>query len=117
MELFQALFGESFGVFVGLTLVLFGGCAYMTGQALASTWRPWAQMIPAGIGLALGERFLDYALFDGELLSLGAFLTHALVLIAVGLAAYRLTMARQMVRQYPWLVERAGAFSWRDKAG
>ena len=30
--------------------------------------------------------------------------------------AYQVTRARWMVTQYPWLYERAGLFSWREKA-
>jgi branched-chain amino acid transport system ATP-binding protein len=115
MELFADIMGESPGVFFGLTVILFGGCAWMTGQALARTWRPAWQMLPAGIGLTMGERFLDYALFSGELLSGVAILSHYVFLVAVGLVAFRLAMAHQMVRQYPWLYDRAGIFSWRDK--
>ena len=60
-------------------------------------------------------RFLTFALFEGELLLLSGYLIDAAVLIAIALFAYRLTQARKMVAQYPWLYERAGAFGWRHK--
>jgi hypothetical protein len=41
----------------------------------------------------------------------------AVALIAIGAAAYRLTQAHRMVRQYPWIYERQGLFSWRVKGG
>ena len=103
--------GESPGVFLGL-LALFGTCAWLTGKALAETWRPAWQMAPAAIGLAAGERFLDYSLFGGDLFGSAAWMGHVAILLALGLVARRLVLARQMVRQYPWLYRRSGLFSW-----
>jgi hypothetical protein len=65
------------------------------------------------LGFAL--RFLHYALFGAELLSLQYYLTHTLVLIGFASLGYRLTRVRQMVTQYNWLYERNGLFSWRDR--
>ena len=104
----------SWPVFVGLTLGLFGGCAFMTGQALAATWRPAWQAIPYALMLAVADRFLGFALFDGALLSPGGWTLDAAVLTIIALAAFRLTRARRMVEQYPWLYERVGLFGWRD---
>ena len=103
-------------VFVGLTCILFGFAAYATGWALASTWRPawWAVFYAALLGLV--DRFLHWALFDGPLLSPVGYAVDTAVLIAIALAAYRLTQAARMVRQYPWLYRRAGLFSWRPIA-
>ncbi len=53
-------------VFIGLTVVLFGGCAFMTGQALATTWRPLWQVIPYALMLGAADRFLGFALFGGQ---------------------------------------------------
>jgi hypothetical protein len=36
----QDILGSSLPVFIGVTLILFGGAAIMTGHALAGTWRP-----------------------------------------------------------------------------
>jgi branched-chain amino acid transport system ATP-binding protein len=98
-----------------LTLALFGWAAAMTGQALARNWRPVWQILPYGLLLAAGDRFLLFALFDGALLSLTGYAVAALVFLAGGFAAYRLTEARRMVQQYPWLYERAGWFGWRER--
>ncbi|CAA7623316.1 conserved hypothetical protein [Candidatus Terasakiella magnetica] len=100
-------------VFLGLTVVLFGGCAFMTGQALASTWRPWWLTLPYGLMLGAADRFLVYALFRGELLSAAGYGRDALVLVLIALAAHRLTLARRMVEQYPWLYQRNGPFGWK----
>jgi hypothetical protein len=114
--LIEVLLGTSLGVFLGLTLMLFGGAAFMTGQALAGTWRPVWQILPYALLMALGDRFLTFALFGGRLLSLSGFLSHAVVLGAIMYGAFRLTAARKMVAQYPWLYERAGPFGWKQKA-
>jgi hypothetical protein len=111
----EAVLGTSLPVFIGITLVLFGGAAFLMGQALAETWRPAWQNVVYGAMLTLGDQFITFALFGGELLSLTAYIVHAAVLIAIALTAYRMTRAWRMVQQYPWLYERAGLFNWRDK--
>ncbi|MBI3446066.1 MAG: hypothetical protein HY055_12085 [Magnetospirillum sp.] len=101
-------------VFLGLTVLLFGACAYMTGQALAATWRPWRHCIAYGLMLGAADRFLGYALFGGELLSFAGWTLDSAVLLAVGLLAWRLTLTRRMTDQYPWLYVRTGPFTWRQ---
>ena len=101
-------------VFIGLTVILFGGCAFMTGQALAATWRPWWQVMPYALLLGAADRFLGYALFGGELLSLGGWLLDSAVLVTIGLLAYRRTQVRRMADQYPWLYVRTGLFTLRQ---
>jgi hypothetical protein len=105
---------ENVWVFLGLTCVFGGGCAIMTGQALAATWRPMGLAVPYALLLAAASRFLAFALFGGTLLSLPAFLTDSVVLAALALAAYRVTLAGKMVSQYPWLYRRDGLFDWEE---
>ena len=112
----EALLGNPLGVFLGLTLCVMGFAAFMTGQAMAITWKPaWHA---AGYALLLGvaDRFLAFALFEGELLSLSGYLIDGAALVLIALAAYRMAQARKMVEQYPWLYERTGPFGWRDKS-
>jgi hypothetical protein len=68
-------------------------------------------MIPLGVAL----RFFHYALFNGELLTAHYFTTDTLVLIVGTVLGYRITRARQMVNQYPWLYESAGPFGWKQR--
>lgn len=103
----------SLPVLIGLTIILFGGCAFMTGQALAGTWRPSWQVIPYTLMLGAADRFLGFALFGGDLLSLAGWLFDSTILVAIGLLSYRLTQARRMAAQYPWLYIRTGLFSLR----
>jgi branched-chain amino acid transport system ATP-binding protein len=104
-------------VFIGLTLVLFGMTSFLTGQALAHTWRPAWQAVPYGLLLGAVSRFLAYGLFDGELLHGSGYVLNSVIIIALTLLAYRLTQARKMVTQYPWLYEPAGPLGWREKRG
>ncbi|TAN64982.1 MAG: hypothetical protein EPN20_07875 [Magnetospirillum sp.] len=103
----------SLSVLIGLTITLFGGCAFMTGQALATSWRKWWLVMPYGLLLGAADRFLGFALFHGELLSVAGWVLDSAILIAIALAAFRLTRARRMASQYPWLVQRTGPFSWK----
>jgi hypothetical protein len=112
----QALVGTSLGVFIGLTVILIGGAAIMTGRALADGWKPAWQVVAACFGLALADRFLVYALFGGKLLSLSGFIVDFTLLTALGLIAHRLTMVHKMIAQYPWRYERASLWSYRERS-
>jgi branched-chain amino acid transport system ATP-binding protein len=107
--------GFSIPVFIGLTIVLFGGASFMMGQAIADTWRPVWQNVVYGLLLAAANRFLDGALFHGAWFSPWQYVLDAVVIIAIALFAYRLTAARQMVSQYPWLYEKSGLMTWRER--
>jgi hypothetical protein len=113
----EALVGTSPGVFIGLTVVLIGGAAILTGRALADGWKAPLQVVFACFGLALANRFLVYALFGGELLHLTGFLIDFAVITVLALLAYRLTVVHKMVSQYPWRYERESLFTYREKAG
>ena len=110
------VFGTSWLVFIGLTGVLMGFIAFMTGRALAQTWRPARQVVIYCLLLGLAVRFLTFALFGGQLLSVTGYLAHSAWIVGVGLFAFGLFRADRMVRQYPWLYERSGLFRWREKA-
>ena len=111
----ESILGTSIGVFLGVTVALMGFTAFMTGQALANTWKPiWHAIVYAAL-LGLVARFLIFALFEGELLSLSGYLADTAVLIVIALFAYRISQARKVVSQYPWLYERAGLFGWRRR--
>ena len=114
---------------LALTFILFGGAAFLMGQAIAETWRPWWQNLAYGCLLAVGDQFLGFALFHGpffidSLVSTNAqpagrrileYLLDAVVLSPSRCSPTALTKARKMVSQYPWLYERAGLLTWRAK--
>lgn len=110
-----AVLGTTIAVYVGLTVAVMGFAAYMTGQAVANTWRPAWQVVIYGALLGLADRFLTFALFKGELLSLTGYAIDTATLLAIALFAYRVTRVHRMVHQYPWLYERDGLFGWREK--
>jgi len=113
----ESLLGGPIPVFVGLTVILVGGAAWLTGRAIALGWRPIGQVLLACLGLALAARFLTFALFGGPLLSVSGFLTAYLVLTAIGLVAYRVTLVARMVRQYPWRYRRVSPFAYTEIEG
>ena len=102
---------EFFGSFV-----LFMWAGFMTGQAIAQTWRPWQNCLLYGVLLGIGMRLFAHMLFAAPLVSGLGFVVDAAGITAAMLLAYRITLARKMVRQYPWLYEPAGALSWKDKS-
>ncbi len=117
MSLFETLFGTTPAVFLGITVVFMGGCAIMAGQALARTWRPLWHVLPYGLLLGAANRFLVYALFNGQFLSLCGYLLGAATLLLLAASAHRATRAGQMASQYPWLYKRAGWFRWTERDG
>ena len=111
------LIGNSIWVFLVLTVVIAGGVAFMVGQALARTWRPMWQLLGYAALVGAADRFLIFALFDGQLLSLAGYVLDTAVLIALAWIAFRSTRSYMMVTQYPWLYERTGPITWRARPG
>ena len=109
--------GTSAGVVIGLTIVLFGLAAFRAGQAIAEGWHPAHDAVLAALGLTIANRFLACTLFASPPLSVPAAVVAAGYLIAVTLFAWRATLARKMVRQYPWLYRPAGLLGWRRTDG
>ncbi len=111
----EALLGTSIGVYLGVVVILMGFCAYMTGQAIATTWKPVGQLIFFLILQGLAARFLVFALYEGDLFSLSGWLIDTATLLAIGLFAFYISRSRKMVAQYPWRYERVGLFGWRRR--
>jgi len=111
----ETVLGAPLGVFIGLTVILMGGCGFMMGQALAQSWRPEWQVCGYSVVLGMADRFLVYGLFKGELFSLTGFIVHTLVIMLIALLAFRVSRARRMVQQYPWLYIRSGPLSWKER--
>ena len=103
-NIFQVLF---------VTLVLGGGCAFLAGRAIASTWRNICVAVAAMIPMGLAVRFVHFALFNETLVLPLTYATETLVLIAIACLAFQHTRTRQMVSQYYWLYEAKGPLSWR----
>lgn len=109
------LLGTTLPVFIGITVVLLGFAAYMTGQAVANTWKPMWHVPIYCVLLGFADRFLTWGLFQGVGMSVSGYVVDTVVLMIIGLFAFQLNRARKMTTQYPWIYERAGLFSWRER--
>jgi len=96
-----------------ITVLLGGGCAWLAGRAIASTWRSVWFAVIAAIPMAMAVRFVHFALFDEPLLALKPWLIETLLMLAIMCLAFQRTRAQQMVRQYYWLYEPSGPLGWR----
>lgn len=102
----------SFVKFLMLTVVLGGGAAILSGNALARGWRPVGLVIGYMLLLAAAVRFFHFALAEGSLLSVHYYVVDAVALIVIATLSYRIAQADQMTSQYPWLYRRTSPFSW-----
>lgn len=105
----------TFWEFLFVTCVLGGGAAFLTGRALANTWQePW-RLVLYMILLCFAVRFIHFSLYNGTLIAPYYYLVDLVVLIAFAFLGRRMTRARQMVRQYSFMYQPAGRFSWSEK--
>ena len=110
-----AWLGDTFDLVLLFNLALIGPASFAAGHAVALTWRPWPQIVLYSGLLSALLRFLDYALANGELWSGGGVLAGWIVQLGIAAFAFRLTRARQMTRQYPWLYQRKGLLGWEER--
>ena len=105
----------SIWLFLLITVIMGGWAAWMTGRAMAVTWRPFWMVVLYALLLGAAVRFIHFALFEGTLLSLHYYLVDSVVVALIATAAFRFTRTGQMTTQYRWLYERTSPFTWRDK--
>jgi hypothetical protein len=106
---------RSFGIFLLVTVILGGGAAWLTGRAIAQTWRPRWHIVTYALILGAAVRFIHFSLFDGTLLSLHYYMVDSAVCIGMGLLGFRKARAMQMVTQYGWINEPEGLMRWRRR--
>ena len=99
-----------------VTGVIGGGAAFLSGRAIAQTWRPFWNVLLYMAMLGAGVRFVHFALFEATLLSPASYTVDTLYLVAVGALAWRMTRAAQMATQYYWLYERTSPLTWRSRS-
>lgn len=104
---------RSMWAFFLCTLMLGGGAAWLSGRAIALTWRPWWHIVAYMLMLGFAVRFIHFALFDAPLLSLHYYLVDTTVCMLLGFLGFRVTRAAQMATQYRFLYRRRGLLSWR----
>lgn len=109
------LWSNGFWSFVFLTLLLGGGAAWMSGRAIAHSWKSLPLLAFYCLLLACAVRFLHYALHESTLLSPGMLLIDFVVMLVAGFSGFRVARVSQMVTQYRWLYERNLLFWWRER--
>lgn len=107
---------HSVWLFLLVTVVMGGWAAWMTGRAIALTWRPTWQIPLYVLMLGMVVRFIHFALFGGTLLSLHYYVVDTVFLMGFAFAGWRYMRTTQMTTQYRWLYERTGPFGWKDRA-
>jgi hypothetical protein len=109
------LWETSWVSFVVITLLLAGGAAWMSGRALARSWRPLGLVFVYMVLLGAAARFFHWSLGGETLLTLHYYLVDTIVLIGIGALSWRVARTTQMVEQYPWLYRRTSPVSWTDR--
>jgi hypothetical protein len=99
-------------VFLLVTVMMGGAAAFLSGRAVAQTWRPYWLILIYTLPIAAAVRFFHYALFAEPLLSLQNYLVDAALVLAAASLGYRLLRSRQMALQYHWLFRRSGLLRW-----
>ena len=99
-----------------VTVIMMGFAAWSTGRAVAITWRPFWQVVVYPFLLGFVDRGLNRAFADGELWSVTGYLADTAFLVLVSFLAYRVARTRKLTTQYPWLYDRTGPLSWRERS-
>src|SRR5580693_8861745 len=80
-----------------------GLAAWLSGRAIALTWRPLWHVIGYMLLLGASVRFVHFALFEADLLAPLSYAADTAFLLVVGCFGWRVTRAAQMATQYSWL--------------
>src|SRR5262245_27344259 len=105
---------KSVYAFLLVTVLLGGGAAFLSGRAVARSWKPFGRVAIYMLLLGLAVRFLHWGLFagatyaswrelQGTLISPHYYIVDTAVLIALAALGYRLERARRMTTQYGWI--------------
>jgi hypothetical protein len=104
----RAIIEISLADFIIVTCLLGGGAAWMSGRAIALTWRPFIYVLLSMVLFAGFIRWVHYALFDGTLLSWHYYCVDLAVVLAIATCGYCACRSRQMITQYAWLYKKHG---------
>jgi hypothetical protein len=98
--------------FLLVTILMGGSAAYVSGRAIAQTWRPFWHAPLYMLVLAAAMRFCHFALFEEPFISAKSYLVDFAVALAAASLGYRIVRAHQMATQYRWLFRRRGPLTW-----
>ncbi len=104
---------HSLGVFLLVSVAMGGGAAWLAGRAIAADLASGVARCLLYAHPSLAVRFIHYALFGGNFLSLHYYLVDFAVCLGFGYLGFRLMRVRQMVTRYSWINQRTGLFTWR----
>jgi hypothetical protein len=96
-----------------VTIGMGGAAAYLSGRAIAQTWRPFWHVPLYMLGLAVVVRFCHFALFEEPFRSLSSYLVDFACAFAAAALGFRTVRAQQMRTQYGWLFRSWGLLGWR----
>ena len=96
-----------------VTLAMGGAASYLSGRAIAETWRPFWHVPLYMLALAVVIRFCHFALFDEPFLSLPSYIVDFACAFAAAALGFRTVRAQQMRTQYGWLFRSSGLLGWR----
>lgn len=102
-------------VFLLVTICIGCSGAWVSGKAVAQTWRSYWQVPGYVLLLTAGVRFLHYALFGEPLLPLRNWVVDYLALYVAASLGFRRMRALQVATQYSWLFEPRGPLGWRRR--
>ncbi len=112
MQLFQQFYTagpNGLWIFLLVSVVMGGSTAYVSGRAIADTWRPLWHAFVYALTIALGVRFIHFALFDELLVSGRNYLADCIICCIAAYAGYALARRHQMQRQYSALLGKDAA--------
>ena len=87
-------------IFLLVSVIMGGSTAFVSGRAIADTWRPFWQVVVYALLLGLAVRFIHFALFQEPLVSGRNYLIDCAVLLFASIGGYVTTRRRQMQTQY-----------------
>jgi putative Mn2+ efflux pump MntP len=105
----HALFGEY--VFMLLCCM----AAWMIGKSVATDWNGMAHVLGFVLILGFGVRFLHFALYEAQFVSVTRYIVDTALLAVVAYIGYRYTRTNQMTTQYHWLYEKLSPLSFRER--
>ena len=95
-----------------LLTILGGAAAVASGRAIASTWKSFAIVPVYMLILAAFVRFMHYALFAEDILSVPGYVVALVILLLASGFGYRAKRAEQMTTQYSWIYAKSGPLGW-----
>ena len=107
---------QSIWLFLLVTVCMGGWAAWMTGRAVAITWRPFWQYVAGGCSCSPASCASSTSPCSRARCARCTTISLTrLWFSSSASSAIRYTRANQMTTQYRWLYERTGPLTWREK--